>query len=65
MLKESREAADIPTGAEDPLRFGIGAIRASLQQIVSNAVQQGLIPRPMSPDELFEDAARILGSEAE
>ena len=65
VLKESREAADIPTGAEDPLRFGIGAIRASLQQIVSNAVQQGLIPRPMSPDELFEDAARILGSEAE
>jgi 4,5-dihydroxyphthalate decarboxylase len=65
VLKQSREAADIPTGADDPLRFGIGAIRASLQKITDNALQQGLIFRPMSPDELFEDAARILGSEAE
>ena len=65
VLKESREAAALPTGADDPLRFGIGAIRQSLEQIVANAVAQKLIPRAFSVDELFADAARILGPAAE
>ena len=64
MLEESRAAADLPTGADDPLRFGIGAIRQSLDQIATYAFNQGLIPRPMSADELFADAARVLGAEA-
>ena len=62
VLKESRAAAaGIPTGAADPLRFGIAAIRQSLAQINAYAAAQKLIPRAFSPDELFEDAARILG----
>jgi 4,5-dihydroxyphthalate decarboxylase len=65
VLKESRAAADLPSGADDPLRFGIGAIRQSLEQINANAVKQKLIPRAFSADELFEDAARILGSAAQ
>jgi 4,5-dihydroxyphthalate decarboxylase len=66
VLKESREAAaGIPSGDENPLRFGIGAVRDSLQQIASYALQQKLIPRLLTPDELFEDALRILGSAAE
>ena len=66
VLKESREAAkDIPTGADDPLRFGIGAVRQSLEQLAAYAVQQKLIPRAFSADELFADAARILGHDAE
>jgi 4,5-dihydroxyphthalate decarboxylase len=64
VLKESRRAADMPSGADDPLRFGIGAIRQSLEQINANAVKQKLIPRAFSADELFADVARILGSEA-
>jgi 4,5-dihydroxyphthalate decarboxylase len=65
VLKESRSAADLPTGADDPLRFGIGAVRQSLDQLNAYAVQQKLIPRAFSADELFADAARILGSAAE
>jgi 4,5-dihydroxyphthalate decarboxylase len=66
VLKESRAAAnDIRTGADDPLRFGIGAVRQSLEQLAAYAVQQKLIPRALSADELFADAARILGTEAE
>jgi len=65
VLKESRDASGIPLGEDDPLRFGINAVRASLQRIASYAVQQELIPRLLSPDELFEDAARVLGSAAE
>jgi 4,5-dihydroxyphthalate decarboxylase len=62
VLKESREAAPIPTGADDPLRFGIAAIRRSLEKINAYAVGQKLIPRAFSADELFEEAEEILGS---
>ncbi len=61
VLKESRAAASLPTGAEDPLRFGIAAIRQSLAQINAYAVEQKLIPRAFSADELFGEAGRILG----
>ena len=65
VLKESRAAAALPTGADDPLRFGIEAIRGSLDEIATRAFRQGLIPRCPSVDELFADAARILGAVAE
>ena len=65
VLKESRQAAALPTGADDPLRFGIAAIRQSLEQLSEYAVSQKLIPRAFSADELFADAARILGPDAE
>jgi 4,5-dihydroxyphthalate decarboxylase len=63
VLKESRAAASLPTGADDPLRFGISAIRQSLEQINAYAVEQKLIPRAFSADELFEEVARILGAD--
>ena len=65
VLTESRAAAALPTGADDPLRFGIGAIRRSLDQIAANAFDQGLIPRRASADELLADAARVLGEAAQ
>lgn len=65
VLKESRYAAkEIPPVAEDPLRFGISALRASLEQIVACALRQRLIPGAFSADELFAPAARILGDAA-
>lgn len=64
VLRESRAAATLPTGADDPLRFGIAAIRQSLEQINAYAVEQKLIPHAFSADELFEDAHRILGPTA-
>jgi 4,5-dihydroxyphthalate decarboxylase len=63
VVKESRAAAPLPTGADDPLRFGISAIRQSLEQINTYAVEQKLIPRAFSADELFEESARILGAD--
>jgi 4,5-dihydroxyphthalate decarboxylase len=66
VLKESRAAArEIPTGADDPLRFGIGAVRGSLEQIIAYAVAQRLIPKPLSVDALFAEAHRILGRGAQ
>jgi 4,5-dihydroxyphthalate decarboxylase len=64
VLAESRAAAALPAGADDPLRFGIGAIRRSLDRIAAYALQQDLISRPVTADELFADAVRILGDAA-
>jgi 4,5-dihydroxyphthalate decarboxylase len=65
VMKESRaDATGIPTGADDPLRFGIAAVRQSLEQINAYAAAQKLIPRAFSVDELFADAARILAADA-
>jgi 4,5-dihydroxyphthalate decarboxylase len=66
VLKESRAAATgIPTGAEDPLRFGIKRVSQSLAQLSTYALQQKLIPRAYTAEELFEDAVRILGRDGE
>jgi 4,5-dihydroxyphthalate decarboxylase len=65
VLKESRAAAALPTGADDPLRFGVDATRRSLEQIITYSVQQHLISRHFSADELFADAVRILGAAAQ
>ena len=65
MLKESRAAAVLPSGLDDPLRVGVSANRRSLDQMVAYAFQQGLISRRPAADELFADAVRILGSAAD
>ena len=65
VLKESRAAASLPGGAENPLRFGIAAIRQSLEQINAYAVEQKLLPRAFSADELFDEARQILGPAGE
>jgi 4,5-dihydroxyphthalate decarboxylase len=65
VLRESRAAAALPTGLDDPLRFGIGATRRSLEQMIAYAFDQGLISRRPTIDQLFADAVRILGPAAE
>jgi 4,5-dihydroxyphthalate decarboxylase len=65
MLKESRAAAALPTGMDDPARFGVRAQRKSLEQMIAYAHQQTLISRRFTADELFADAVRILGTAGE
>jgi 4,5-dihydroxyphthalate decarboxylase len=65
MLKESRAVAALPSGADDPVRFGVNATRRSLEQMIAYAHQQRLISRRLTADELFADAMRILGTAAE
>ena len=64
VLGESRAAAALPSGADDPVRFGVAATRQSLEQMVAYAFEQGLISRRPTADELFADAIRILGAAA-
>jgi 4,5-dihydroxyphthalate decarboxylase len=58
MLKES--AAASPSKSSVPLRFGVEAVRKSLETIIRYAERQGLIPRRFSVDELFNDVTRSL-----
>lgn len=51
-----------PAGHPDPARFGIEAIRRPLDMIIDYAVQQHLIPRRFTVEELFDDNTRRLGS---
>jgi len=58
MLKESAAAA--PSTEAAGQRFGVEAVRKSLETIIQYAELQGLIPRRFSVDELFNDVTRAL-----
>ncbi len=61
LLAESKKAAGLPakTGPA-PFPLGVEANRKSLEMVIKYAVQQGLIPRRFSVDELFDDATHAL-----
>ena len=58
MLKESAAAG--PSKEAGALRFGVEAVRKSLETIIQYSECQGLIPRRFSVDELFNDVTRSL-----
>ena len=58
MLKESAAAG--PSKQAGALRFGVEAVRKSLETIIRYSECQGLIPRRFSVDELFNDVTRSL-----
>ncbi len=61
LFKASRDAA-VKGGNKQAaqLHFGLEAARAPLETIIGFAVQQGLIPRRYSVEELFDDTTRDL-----
>lgn len=65
VLSESRAAAALPPGIDDPLRFGVRATRQSLEQMTAYAFEQRLITRRPPSDELFAGAVRILAGAAD
>jgi 4,5-dihydroxyphthalate decarboxylase len=58
LLKESTAAG--PSKGMGALRFGVEAVRKSLETIIQYAESQCLIPRRFSVDELFNDVTRSL-----
>ena len=63
LLQESKRAARLPTDGtpEDPVRFGIEPNRKALELIIDMCVEQKLIARRFTVDELFQDTRQILG----
>lgn len=64
MLVESRAAASLPHGLDDPLRFGVNATRASVERMIEYSFQQQLISRRPTADDVYAEAVRILGPAA-
>jgi 4,5-dihydroxyphthalate decarboxylase len=58
MLRESAVVA--PSTSPGALRFGVEAVRESLESIIQYSEQQGLIPRRFSVGELYNDVTRSL-----
>ena len=54
LLQEERAAM----GSRDTYPYGLAPARHELSRLIEYAVAQGLIRRPMAPDELFHPAAR-------
>ena len=62
LLAESKKAAGLPKAGEiDGFTFGVDACRKALEMAIQFAAQQGLLPRPLTVDELFDDTTRRLG----
>ncbi len=59
VLVESKKAAP-PSSDVDTIRFGLDSIRRSLELIIEYSVQQRLIPRKFSVDDLFNEVTRGL-----
>jgi 4,5-dihydroxyphthalate decarboxylase len=58
LLLASKRAG--PGGAVDSLPFGVEAMRKPLELIAQYALEQKIIPRPITVDELFDDTTRAL-----
>ena len=56
---ESKQIAPAPHGI-DTIRFGVDEIRRSLELIIEYSVQQKLIPKRFTVDELFDEVIRDL-----
>jgi 4,5-dihydroxyphthalate decarboxylase len=63
LFRDAKVAAYAETGVPklDPLRFGIEPNRRSLEIVIDYAVKQGLLPRPIAVNDLFDDTMRALG----
>lgn len=62
LLVESKKAGGLPKpGDIDAFSVGVEACRKALEMAITFAVQQRLIPRPFTVDELFDDTTRRLG----
>jgi 4,5-dihydroxyphthalate decarboxylase len=58
-LRESKKAAPAATGM-DAIQFGVDKIQRSLDLIIQYSVQQRLIPKSFTADELFDEVGRDL-----
>ncbi len=59
LLKQSA-AADTSTKQPGALRFGLAAVRQSLETMIEYSERQGLLPRHLTVEELFDDVTRGL-----
>lgn len=60
LVDSQKRAGTQGTDQAEAIRFGLDAVRASLEIIIDYSVRQKLIPRRFTVDELFDDTTRVL-----
>ncbi len=60
MLQESRARAGLPTGADDPNPYGAERNRRNLEIAIDYAARQGLLAKPLTVDDLYDDVTHAL-----
>jgi 4,5-dihydroxyphthalate decarboxylase len=61
LLAESKRAAGLPKpGSIDFLPYGVEACRPALEQMIKFTLQQKLLPRALTVEELFDKTTRAL-----
>jgi 4,5-dihydroxyphthalate decarboxylase len=60
VLRESKPATPVGSGAFDAIQFGVNNIRRSMELIIEYSAQQKLIPKRFTVDELFDEVTRDL-----
>ena len=61
LLRQAYELSALPAGSPDPLRFGFESLREPLLWIIEACVEQRLLSRRLSLDEVLGPAADLLG----
>lgn len=61
LLGEAYELNAVPEGNPDPLRYGFDSLGEPIRWIVEACLEQGLLRRRLSVDEVFGPAADLLG----
>ena len=62
LLESKRAAIEQGAGGLEMVRFGAETLRPSLQIIIDYCMQQRLLPRALTVDELFNDVTRAFGT---
>ena len=61
LLGQAYELNAVPAGTPNPLRFGFDSLREPLRWIIEACLEQGLLTRRLSLDEVLGPAADLLG----
>ncbi|MEW1642327.1 hypothetical protein [Streptomyces sp. NPDC091219] len=64
LLRRADAAVERGADGPSPTLFGIDRLREPIEFIVTACLEQGLLPRELTAEEIFEPARSILGSDA-
>jgi len=62
LLRRADDSVPRPPGTPSPTLFGFERLRRPIETVVDACLDQGLIPRRLSVDEVFGPAEDVLGS---
>jgi len=62
LLRRAADSVALPDGAPSPTLFGFERLRRPIEIIVDTCLEQGLLPRKLSEQDVFGPAREVLGS---